>query len=139
MTRLAPLNMLLTSACLGMTFPVAADAYTARNRMNVEDIGGSAFEVVSRNGKTGARDYWCAAGEYATAQGLASNARIYLLRAPGPSLSQPGRKAVQFTTRPEASGITPLSPQLSLTVTAIGDNLSVALAREYCLPDRAGF
>ena len=138
MTRAKPFHLHLTAVILGMVLPDAADAYTARNQMIVEDIGNSTFEVVSRRGRTGARDYWCAAGDFATARRFPAGARIFLVRAPGPSVTQPERKAVQFTMQPDAAGIVPISQQLSLTVTTVGDNLSVALAREYCHPERSG-
>ena len=111
--------------------PLSAHAFTAQNRHKVADIGGGVFEVVGQPG-SGARQFWCAAGDYAFSRGAATNARVYLVEGRGPSVSQPGRTAVRFTTNPQAAGITPINPQLTLNVKAIGDNLRVASAREYC-------
>jgi hypothetical protein len=41
--------------------------------------------------------------------------------------------------QPDAGGIEPITPRITLSVTAIGDNLSIASAREYCYPERTGF
>ena len=123
---------------LFLSLPLAAQAYTAQNRMSVADLGGGVFEVVQR-GAAGPRDFWCAAGEYALSLGAADAARIYLVSGVQPSVSQPGRKAVRFTLSPQAAGITPVPPQLSLTVKVPGDNLRVISAREYCYQDISRF
>jgi hypothetical protein len=135
MTRTAFFFWPFTFAAATLALAVTADAYTARNRMIVEDIGKATFEVISRAGRSTAPDYWCAAGDYALSRGFASSARIYLVRAPGPSFTQANRKAVQFTLQPDIVGIAPIPPQLSLSVTSVGDNLSLASAREYCYSD----
>ncbi|WP_050930256.1 hypothetical protein [Aestuariivita boseongensis] len=111
--------------------PLSAQAFTAKNRLTVAPVSNSVFEVVGLPG-SGASHFWCAAGEYALAQGAASSARIYLASGRQPSVSRPGRTAVRFTLAPDAAGVTPLAPQLTLSVDVPGDNLSVAAAREYC-------
>lgn len=126
------MRCLIYAAALLALLPLSAQAFTAKNRHNVAAIDAAVFEVVGRPG-SGARDFWCAAGEYAHRSLRArSNARIYLVSGRQNSASQPGRTAVRFTLSPEAAGITPISPQLVLNVTTPGDNLSVAASREYC-------
>ncbi len=123
-------------AVLSASLPTIASAsdivFQAKNRFPVAEIGNATFEVIARGGRVGARDYWCAAGDYAFSRGARTNARIYLARPEGPSQAIPGRKAVQFTLDPQKASVTPIEPQLSLTVKVPGDNLSVALARQYC-------
>lgn len=126
------MRRLIAFAALIATLPLGANAYTAKNRLSVAPVDGAVFEVVGNAGGTGARDFWCAAGEYAFSQGAASNTRIYLVSGRQPSVSEPGRTAVRFTLSPQAAGIAPISPQLVLSVNVPGDNLRTASAREYC-------
>lgn len=106
--------------------------FSAINRFPVVAMDSSSFEVIARGGRVTARDYWCAAGDYALSQRVASNARLYIAAPEGPSATTQGRKAVRYTLDPQASGITPISPQLSLSVKAVGDNMSVAQANQFC-------
>ena len=46
-----------------LLLPTAAPAWIAQNGLVVEPSGGSDFAVPYR-GKSGARDFWCAAGDY---------------------------------------------------------------------------
>ncbi len=126
------MRQLIASTAIVFTLPFAANAYTAKNRLTVAPVENSAFEVVGRAGGTGPRDYWCAAGEYAFSQGARGNSRVYLVSGPQPSVSNPGRTAVRYTLTPEAAGVSPISPELVLSVDVPGDNLSVASAREFC-------
>ena len=118
-------------ATIMMILPISAQAFTAERGMPVADIGNSTFEVVARLG-TGPKSYWCAAAQYARYSGATSGDRIFLVQGPGPSATLPNRTAVRFTTNPDAAGVAPLEPQSSLSVTAPGDNLSVAVAQQYC-------
>jgi|GEM_PF-1858730 len=106
--------------------------YTAINRFPVAIVDQANFEVIARGGRVTARHYWCAAGDYGLASGQRSNARIYISAPEGPSATTGGRKAVRFTFTPDAAGITPISPQLNLSVDAVGDNMSIAQARQFC-------
>lgn len=114
-----------------LSLPSSAPAFSARNNLKVAAVDRAVFEVVGRPG-SGAREFWCAAGDYLIRSGTASNTRLYLVRGRGPSVSQPGKKAVQFTTDPAAAGVTPTEPGLVLNVSQVGDNLSAAAAHEYC-------
>lgn len=129
------MRALAVSAVLLSTIPFTAHAYTAKNRLDVAQIDNAVFEVVGSTGGSGPRDYWCAAGDYALSLGVRGNTRVYVVSGVQPSVSQAGRRAVRFTITPEAAGVTPISPQLTLGVDTPGDNLSVAAARQYCSPD----
>ena len=101
-------------------------------RFPVAQVDAATFEVIARGGRVNARRYWCAAGFYGLAQGIPSSNRIYLAVAEGPSVTTPGRKAVRFTFDPVAAGVTPIAPPLSLSVKAVGDNMSVVAAQQLC-------
>ncbi len=117
-------------------FPSALWANTlifgAINKFPVAQVDAATFEAIARGGIVSASDYWCAAGDYGVSQGLRSNARVYLAVPEGPSATQPGRKAVRFTFDPDAAGITPIEPQISLSVDAVGDNMTVGAAIQFC-------
>lgn len=113
------------------SLPLPAQAFTGERGNPVADIGNARFEVVAGGG-TGPKTYWCAASQYARFLGLTSGDRIYLARGPGPSQTVPDRRAVQFTTDPQAAGVDPLDPQSGLSVDIPGDNLSVVQAQQYC-------
>ncbi len=125
------MHRLIALAAVLVFAPAALYAFTATNRLSVADVDSAVFEVVAVPG-SGPRQFWCAAGQYALSKGARSNARIYLVSGRQPSVSEPGRTAVRFTLNPDAAGITPVEPQLTLNVDVTGDNLRVASARQYC-------
>lgn len=113
--------------------PGSVGAWRAYNWHDVFAVSKTVFEVVGRSG-SGAADYWCGAGDYVR-HGLRDSAtrRIYIWRAIGPSVVQSGRKAVQFSlTAPEDATA---SPGYSLSVKAVGDNMTAAAAFQFCLGD----
>lgn len=105
-------------------------------QQDIADLDLGVFEVVGRIGD-GAADYWCGAGDYASRYlRAAAVERLYIWKGIGPSQSAPGKKAVQFAFRaPEGSNTT---PGLSLSVKAVGDNMTVSSAIQYCF-DRIKF
>ena len=123
-------SILFAAAC-AFAWPVAGQAFVAENKLPVNALGATEFEVVASHG-AGSKAYWCAAAEYATYKGAVASTRIYVVQGPSPSASVPGRTAVRFTTDPEASGVTPVNPQLVLSVDVVGDNLAVTSAKQYC-------
>ncbi|WP_050928275.1 hypothetical protein [Aestuariivita boseongensis] len=127
MRRLALILVFLPNMLLADMF-----IFGVIHRLPAVQIDATRFEVIARGGRVGAQDYWCAAGLFGLSQGLRSNTRVYLVAPVGPSVMQPGRKAVQFTFDPQAAGVTPIAPQLTLSVKAVGDNMSLALARQFC-------
>lgn len=123
---------MVLSAVLALT-PGWVMAYRAYNWHDVFAVSETVFEVIGRPG-SGAADYWCAAGDYVR-HALRDKAtrRIYIWRAIGPSVIQSGRRAVHFSlTAPENAST---SPGYSLSVKAVGDNLTAAAAFQYCLGD----
>ncbi|MFY9212854.1 MAG: hypothetical protein WAO69_17210 [Aestuariivita sp.] len=126
-----------TFALLLALLPVSASsagfAFSAVNRFPVAEIGNATFEVIARGGRVGARDYWCAAGDYGISLGIPSSRRMYLVAAEGLSQASPGGKAVRFTFDPDAAGVTPIQPQVSLSVKVPGDNMTLAAARQFCI------
>lgn len=123
---------LLVVAVLVLT-PGWVAAWRAWNWHDVFPVSKTVFEVIGRPGSAAA-DYWCGAGDYVRhALRESATRRIYIWRAIGPSEIQPGRKAVQFAlTAPENADT---SPGYSLSVKAVGDNLTAAAAFQYCLGD----
>lgn len=123
-------TILFAAAC-ALAWPAAGLAFVAENRLPVNSVSAAEFEVVARGG-TGTKAYWCAAADFAESQGAKANTRLYVVEGPGPSASIPGRTAVRFTTDPNAAGVTPVTPQLVLSVDVVGDNLAVVSAKQYC-------
>jgi len=113
--------------------PGWAVAYRAFNRHEVFPISDTVFEVVSEVGASAA-DYWCGAGDFVRhSMRAGATRRIYIHRGIGPSVSRPRKKAVQFTLIPPENADT--SPALTLSVRAVGDNMTSAMAYQYCLGD----
>lgn len=125
------MRRIIIATAIIAALPVMSFAFTAKNRLTVAPVNEAVFEVVGRPG-SGAREYWCAAGEYARSLGVRTNTRVYIESGRQQSVSQRGKTAVRFTIAPDAAGVTPISPQLVLNVDTPGDNLSVASAVEYC-------
>ncbi|AVO39548.1 hypothetical protein C6Y53_18850 [Pukyongiella litopenaei] len=112
--------------------PGMATAWWAANRHEVFPVSKTVFEVIGRPG-SGAADYWCAAGDFArTALRSRTANRLYIWKAVGPSVTQPGRRAVQFAFSPP-KGAENVDPGYSLSVRLVGDNLTIGAAFQYCL------
>lgn len=126
MTRFAVLCTALAMAVM----PSAGSAWRAWNQHDVYPVSEGVFEVVSEVG-SGATDFWCGAGDYAyRALRTKGVQRVYIWRAIGPSVTKPGKKAVQFSLTPPSGADT--SSRISLSVKAVGDNLRAAMAQQYC-------
>ena len=127
-------HVVIALAALSLAAPAAAQEFRAANKLTVGQITPAVFEVVSRPGKSGASNFWCAAADYARQRlGAPGNARIYVAQARGPSTLSPGRSGVRFTLDPAAARIEPIAPRTSLSVDHVGDNLSVSLGLQYCI------
>ena len=130
MTRIS----LIICVALLASVPDHAAAWRARNLHQVEPVASSlsatVFEVIGRAG-SGAADYWCGAGDYVRHRlGRAAVQRVYIWRAIGPSVARPGRRAMQFSlTAPDNPSP---SPGYSLSMKAVGDNLTASFAFQYC-------
>ncbi|MGD9864273.1 MAG: hypothetical protein AB7S99_13775 [Pseudodonghicola sp.] len=132
LTLKVALKMALAAALAAM--PGLALAWQALNGHEVRDLGGGVYEVIGRAG-SGAQEYWCGAGDFAIAVlGAPAAQRVYIWRPLGASVSRPGHEAVQFSLTPPKGADT--STGISLTVRRAGDNLSAAMAQQYCFGGR---
>ena len=124
-------NKRIILAALVVLTPGWVGAWRAYNWHDVFPVSKIAFEVIGRPGSAAA-DYWCGAGDYVR-HGLRKPAttRVYIWRAIGPSVIQSGYKAVQFSLTPPENAST--SPGYSLSVKAVGDNMTAAAAFQFCL------
>lgn len=114
-----------------MVFAASVEAWRAKNWHQVYPVSPTVFEVVGQPG-SGAADYWCGAGDYVRhSLGLPAVQRVFIWRQIGPSVAQSSRKAVQFSLSPPEHKVAP--PGYSLSVKAVGDNLTAAAAYQYCL------
>lgn len=76
------MKSVLALAALAAVAAMPAAAFTARNGVAVDRIGGDRF-VVNYSGRSGAPAFWCAAGDYAVrALGLPPATEIYRLSPP---------------------------------------------------------
>jgi len=124
------MKQLIFAALLAM-IPGWANAWWAVNRTEVYPVSDTVFEVLNVVG-SGAVDYWCGAGDFARQViGTPAAQRIYIWRAIGPSETRPRRKSVQFSLTPPPGADT--TPGLSLSIRQAGDNMTSALAYQYCL------
>lgn len=127
------LSILATAALL---LPAVASAWTAWNRLEVQPLKNGVYEVISDVG-SGPVQFWCGAGDYGMrVLGAGATQRIYIWEAIGPSVTRPGRKAVQFSLTPPPGADT--STGYSLTVKRAGDNITAAMAQNYCYDRLAG-
>jgi hypothetical protein len=121
---------LIGGVVAALLVPEVALAWWAWNRHEVLPVSKSVFEVIGRPG-SGPREYWCGAGDYVYRNmGAPGVQRVYIVEAIGPSVNRPGKKSVKFSLTPPKGVST--SPGYSLSVKAVGDNLSAAAAQQYC-------
>lgn len=121
---------ILSAVVALFVLPDIALAWRAWNRHEVLPVSEGVFEVVSRVG-SGPREFWCGAGDYVYRNLRAPGVqRVYIVRPIGMSVNRPGRKSVQFSLSPPQGVST--NPGYSLSVKAVGDNLSAASAQQYC-------
>lgn len=112
-----------------------AQAFRTINSHQVFAVDEDSVEVIRRP-HSGPGPVWCAVGDYAqSVLRMQSNARIFIERGPGPSLTRPGYVSFVFTTTAPA-GFEPDAPSpLTLDLGRVGDNLSVVAAYMYCMDD----
>jgi hypothetical protein len=121
-------NVLMAALLAAVPGPsVLADTeFRAINRMTVTPAENGVFYISGR-ATLWARDYWCAAGEYALRRlRLPETARIYVV-----DPYRPGRNEIGFSTDP--GGLEPVRIiDLGSSVREAGSNLSVAVADSFC-------
>lgn len=119
-------------ALLAGLSPDAASAFSGRNGTKIGQVNKAVFEVVVRNTGSGP-EYWCGAADYVRqVLGAGWKTEIYIARGRGASVTTGRRSAVQFTITPDAAGVTPIPPALSLNSLKVGDHMSVQKANTYC-------
>ncbi len=113
--------------------PGWALAYRQAFQNEVVPISDSRWEVVSR-GSSSARAFWCTAGDYALGRlGVSGTQRIYLWRAVGSASGSATRDSAQFSLAAPQGANT--RPGVFLSVRHAGDNMTAAMAREFCFDD----
>lgn len=116
-------NLTLIAALMAI-IATPATAFRAQNDMRVEPRGNSGFHVAYKGGRSGAPDFWCAAGDYVVrALGQSGATRIYRTT----SVPRRAGKGLDFSLSPEGAKRTGL-------ITLFGDRRSVtaAEARSFC-------
>jgi hypothetical protein len=130
------LKKMLAAGTVSVMLPVmlagAASAFNGQRGTRVGQVNKAVFEVVVRNTGAGP-DYWCGAADYARrVLGASWQTEIYIARGRGASVTTGRRSAVQFTINPDAAGVTPIPPALSLNSLKVGDHMTVQKANTYC-------
>jgi len=111
--------------------PAFSQSFKAKNRMIVNPISSSVFEVVETR-SLGASGSWCAAADYATrVLGVTGKSELIVKTPRGQSVTDPRRKGVAFTLDPgEVSE--PLSKSVSPSTKIPGQTLPVGHALAFC-------
>jgi hypothetical protein len=110
--------------------PVAGSAFGLFNHpqiLKAKPISTTNFEVIEGPG-AGPRAYWCAAARHVEITLGHRHGRIYIAVGRGPSVTSPGRKAVQFTNVPFGD----VAPSYSVSISQAGYNLSSGHALHFC-------
>lgn len=95
--------------------------------LDVNSISATNFEVMSGPDE-GPRAYWCAAARHVENTLGLQQTRIYLAVGRGPSITEPGRKAVQFSTQPVGDNVS----SYSISIRKVGYNLGSGHALRFC-------
>ena len=117
------MRLLLLAAFSAALIPLTATAqHITREDQVVRSIGPGAFEVPWR-GRSGPRDFWCAAGDCARYElNLPGNTRLFRTS----PLPRRSGEAVRFSLSPEGAHPT------GLALIGGGNSISVAHARLQC-------
>jgi hypothetical protein len=121
-------HRLLLSAALGLgLMALPAHAFLARNNLVVVAEGGQTFNIPFR-GKSGASEFWCAAGDYVqNFLGLPGSTRIW-------RLSEPPRRrgeGVRFSLSPEGAAS---STGLAMFGSGPPGSITASMALNICPP-----
>ncbi|MEP2717594.1 hypothetical protein [Pseudophaeobacter sp.] len=137
MDKFSSTVLALSAACI--VFATSVSAFTSRDGSRVNPVSQGVFEVIPRAGGLG-RNYWCAAGDYAHRALKASwNAPVFISRGRGPSETTNRRSAVQFTLESSRAGSPSTGSFGSVNSLAVGDNMTVQNAFNFCNMLPAGF
>ena len=126
MTRSIFAIPLLATLVVAFAAPASSQDFRAENHMRVTATGAGSF-TVSGMAELGARDYWCAAGDYATRRlGLRPTDRLFVTQPYAKSA-----RSVGFSV--EAGNLVPKGALvLGVTLNEPGSDMSVGQARGYC-------
>ena len=118
-------------AALLAATPLAAQSYVADNRLQVNGVGPTSFEVVERRG-LGARHQWCAAAQYVEdVLGIRTPVDLIIEVPRGPSQTVPGRSGVTFTIDADRVSA-PLTTSSSVTNRTAGLTMRSGHAHAFC-------
>lgn len=127
-----------TLALLVGALPANAKSYKAINRLTVNPINATEFEVIKRTSSS-PRAMWCAAADYSGRRLDSYNKTDLIIITPiGPSTTQPDRNGVTFTIDPNQSDVAP-TRSYSVTVKTAGASMSVGHAKTFCDDDISPF
>ncbi len=116
------MRMLFLAAFSAALIPLTANAHITREGQVVRPLSPGSFEVLWR-GRSGPRDFWCAAGDYARYElGLSGNTRLFRT---SPVPRRAG-ESVRFSLSSEGAQPT------GLALIGGGNSISVAHARLQC-------
>ena len=123
-------------ALLVGALPASAKSFKAINRLTVNPINATDFEVIKK-ASSSPRAMWCAAADYSGRRLDRYNKTDLIIITPiGPSTTQPDRNGVTFTIDPNQSNVAP-TKSYSVTVKTAGASMSVGHAKTFC--DGASF
>ena len=121
------------SAILISGLPASANSFKAMNRLVVNPLTVTEFEVVQRPGSS-PKKIWCAASDYTqNALGQSSKTDIIIKTPSGPSVTEPGKKGVGFTIDPNQ--VTPVKSS-SVSIKTVGASMSASHAATFCRDGR---
>jgi len=137
MTQRSLFNTKRTAAAaamvLGLGLPSSGLAWVAINGLDVNPVKKGVVEVVGRAG-SGGQQLWCAGGDYMLrVLRIPTSHRFYIYRGRGMGETEHRSNTVQFSVSPPPSGAIP--PGISLDMSKVGDNMTIASARAYCDAD----
>ncbi|MEP2027889.1 MAG: hypothetical protein ABJI96_04160 [Paracoccaceae bacterium] len=113
--------------------PASANSFKAMNRLDVNPLTATEFEVIQRP-RTRPKKIWCAASDYTqNALGLPSKTEIFIKTPSGSSVTEPGKKGVGFTVDPNQ--VSPVKSS-SVSIKTAGVSMSASHAATFCRDDR---
>lgn len=131
--------VLVTTACEPLPDTAGGSVYLATNKRQVVPLSAAdQFEVIGQAGDWG-KEYFCAAGDYATTKlNARASDRVVLVAPVGEAITRNGTSAV-FRLAPSdtSESLLPTGPSLDMRRT--GENRSVANARFFCESQRSPF
>lgn len=120
-------TVLIVAAVLSLSaVPGYARGYL-KSQLDVNPTSQTTFEVIEDNG-AGPNQIWCAAADYSTSQLRMPSGRLYISTPRGPSVTEPGKKGVSFSTQP----LDGVSGRATNSIKEVGANLRVGHAIQFC-------